>query len=167
MVPALFLGSSDCYVHKTMSTLSRKRSHFFNFPLKSEGVWKRVMSVACKYLTPLTPTPNRKVFRNLHCKFKRLNSFSKWTFGKCVLKVVLGSQLPFAAIRLKVSFADFAVIGKFNLNVRFNSCDKLRHAPHLRESALTIYQTSRAVAPRSHVSGWNTSSTGVTATWLM
>ena len=34
------------------------------------------MSVACKYLTPLKPTPNSKVFRNLHCKFKRLNSFS-------------------------------------------------------------------------------------------
>mgnify|MGYP001324115184 CR=1 FL=1 len=59
-----------------MSTLRRKRSHFFNFLVKSEGVWKRVMSVACKYLTPLKPTPNSKVFRNLHCKFKRLNSFS-------------------------------------------------------------------------------------------
>ena len=34
------------------------------------------MSVACKYLTPLKPTPNSKVFRNLHCKFKPLNSFS-------------------------------------------------------------------------------------------
>lgn len=30
-----------------MSTLRRKRSHFFNFPVKSEGVLKRVMSAVC------------------------------------------------------------------------------------------------------------------------
>ena len=53
-----------------------KLCYCFNSPVKSLRVWKRVMSVACKYLTPLKPTPNSKVFRNLHCKFKRLNSFS-------------------------------------------------------------------------------------------
>ena len=51
---------------------------------------------------------------HLGCRLMRQSSYSP----RCKKLVALGSQLPFAAIRLNVRFADKAAIARFNLNVR-------------------------------------------------